>query len=639
MGCGGSKDGQTIHLALEAAPPTFLPAPSEATVSAFDRCEAADEKDLISGAKMSARLSVRLGAQTVADAPTLDEQVETFRAIAAALHPAQSNGSPRPADPLDAEALSASLADDLFGRLLEPTCPTPAVSKGLLFRILLGAIDALKAGGSVVDVPLPVGPQRQIIVGDTHGQLQDVLTILLTHGLPSATNRYIWNGDIADRGPHSCEIFALVLLFQLQSQGSSWITRGNHEARDINERPAAMGGGFMDEVLDKYDLETFELFQLYFKHLPLAVNLGGQILVLHGGLTREAGTTLETIRTVDHRRDIPQAPTTAQENVLFDITWSDPQEEDGVSVSRRGDDTITWGPDVTKAFLAASGLGLLVRSHQVPASGRGYGTHHDSKVLTVFSASNYAGACMNLGAVVIVPATGALSVPEHQAQPLGELRKAHAADLAAQRAQRAWQQANRRRSSLKSAIGSFTKASDAEPADLASAAAAVRASVALRTRSVAATGNSRKSILGSWKSVFPPGLAAQASGELRPEDLAESQAKLVHSILTSVRGRICKQRSCLYAALEARHAALCTDGQATPGGGLLPLSAWRAIMTEVLDLDVDWDRLPLAVQMGLAEPLKAPTEEGSPPPAALDLSLYPAVRWKESVNRFQVVLT
>ena len=37
-------------------------------------------------------------------------------------------------------------------------------------------------------------------MGDTHGQLADVLHILYHLGPPSGKNRYLFNGDMVDRG-------------------------------------------------------------------------------------------------------------------------------------------------------------------------------------------------------------------------------------------------------------------------------------------------------------------------------------------------------------------------------------------------------------------------------------------------------
>ena len=61
------------------------------------------------------------------------------------------------------------------------------------------------------------------------------------------------------------------------------------------------------------------------------------------------------------------------------------------------------------------GADLLIRSHQLPSGGRGATLHHDHKVITVFSASNYAGMCDNMGAVLVLPASGQLRIETHQA--------------------------------------------------------------------------------------------------------------------------------------------------------------------------------------------------------------------------------
>jgi hypothetical protein len=38
-------------------------------------------------------------------------------------------------------------------------------------------------------------------VGDTHGQLADVIYVFSVYGPPPAQNAYLFNGDIADCGP------------------------------------------------------------------------------------------------------------------------------------------------------------------------------------------------------------------------------------------------------------------------------------------------------------------------------------------------------------------------------------------------------------------------------------------------------
>ena len=61
------------------------------------------------------------------------------------------------------------------------------------------------------------------------------------------------------------EIFMLLLAFKLACPEAVFMNRGNHEQRDLNERPFAQGGGFAWECRAKYphDENLIELFQRY----------------------------------------------------------------------------------------------------------------------------------------------------------------------------------------------------------------------------------------------------------------------------------------------------------------------------------------------------------------------------------------
>jgi protein phosphatase len=123
---------------------------------------------------------------------------------------------------------------------------------------------------SVVDLPEPAEGARMLIVGDTHGQLADVLWIFAEYGVPSKSNVYLFNGDVADRGSHAVEVFALLFCFMLKEPGSVFLSRGNHENMEINERAQQYGGGFAEEVRSKYSSDIFVLFTQLFELLPLA---------------------------------------------------------------------------------------------------------------------------------------------------------------------------------------------------------------------------------------------------------------------------------------------------------------------------------------------------------------------------------
>lgn len=56
--------------------------------------------------------------------------------------------------------------------------------------------------------------------------------------------------------------------------------RGNHECRQLGTY-----FNFKQEVLRKYDMETFEVFMESFDTLPLACVLNERFLAIHGGIS------------------------------------------------------------------------------------------------------------------------------------------------------------------------------------------------------------------------------------------------------------------------------------------------------------------------------------------------------------------
>ena len=120
------------------------------------------------------------------------------------------------------------------------------------------------------------------------------------------------------------------------------MNRGNHEQRDLNERPFANGGGFAWEVRRKYphDENLIELFQRFFMLLPIASVshtglepqasrqaprqvcysysharasprvgqvVGSWAFVIHGGLFRDTSVTLDDLRKV-YQAPAPASP-------------------------------------------------------------------------------------------------------------------------------------------------------------------------------------------------------------------------------------------------------------------------------------------------------------------------------------------
>jgi protein phosphatase len=278
---------------------------------------------------------------------------------------------------------------------------------------------------AVVHVDTPK-PGKLIIVGDTHGQLADVLHIFHQLGPPADNNRYLFNGDIADRGSQAVEILMILYSFFLAEPNCLVINRGNHENEDMNALDQDSGGGFSDEVMRKYGLVQYRRFLSAFKALGLCSVVEKEIFVVHGGLTRVKSLSIDYINSIEHGDCTAPHPmsTNIKDQIFSDLIWSDPTEQQGKYKSERGIG-IKFGPDITTKFCMQNRLRFVVRSHQVPHDGHGYMKQHEGRCVTIFSASNYCGNGGNYGAVLALASEHfpKYEIYEHFAAPLAEMPK------------------------------------------------------------------------------------------------------------------------------------------------------------------------------------------------------------------------
>ncbi|OQS02982.1 calcineurin-like phosphoesterase [Thraustotheca clavata] len=255
-----------------------------------------------------------------------------------------------------------------------------------------------------------IAPAKNItVVGDLHGQLDDLLLILRENGLPSPENPYVFNGDFVDRGGYSIEVLLILLSFFVVYPGHVFLNRGNHEDRSVNER-----FGFRKECIAKYDEEIYDLCSLCFEQLPIATVIDNRILVLHGGLPRwhsnmaewnaiprhEFAGSKHTNKSFKTGTALSEADKAMQS--ISDILWSDPYTEPQWKESFRGAG-IQYGPELTKEFLQVNNLELIVRSHECVPMGYEWPYGDKGMVLTIFSASNYTRS-QNAGAIMLIPA-------------------------------------------------------------------------------------------------------------------------------------------------------------------------------------------------------------------------------------------
>jgi diadenosine tetraphosphatase ApaH/serine/threonine PP2A family protein phosphatase/Ca2+-binding EF-hand superfamily protein len=274
------------------------------------------------------------------------------------------------------------------------------------WRVLSDASSYLNTLPNVVRLTPPVGARvvrgrtyqggKTVIVGDLHGQLADLLHILKECGMPDESTYYVFNGDFVDRGPYGVEILLILFSLMLACPKYVCLNRGNHECDYMNDEY-----GFDVEACTKYDRGVFRMIQRCFAGLPLATLVGSKVFVVHGGLPRRKGATIDDIRRIQRFRQIPMPEhSQPEEDEMFqDLMWSDPWDNDGWKESERGAGVL-FGPDVTEEFVKNNGLSLVIRSHEECI--KGYEEHHGGKLVTVFSASNYDGPDTNNGAYVIL---------------------------------------------------------------------------------------------------------------------------------------------------------------------------------------------------------------------------------------------
>ena len=225
------------------------------------------------------------------------------------------------------------------------------------------------------------------LVGDLHGQFLDLLRILQTNGIPPA-KKFLFLGDIVDRGEFSFDILFFLFLLKINYPDNIYFIRGNHEFKSLSSTC-----GFMDEIIQKFsDIVIFNAFQEVFNYMPIAALINEKILCIHGGL----GPNFTSIEQINK---IPRPLYEFGENEAADeILWSDPSnsiEEYGPSLRGAG---CTFGKKVVDEFCKNNNIEMIIRGHECVMNG--FEKFFDGKLITLFSASNSTGSVNNDAAVI-----------------------------------------------------------------------------------------------------------------------------------------------------------------------------------------------------------------------------------------------
>jgi serine/threonine-protein phosphatase PP1 catalytic subunit len=283
--------------------------------------------------------------------------------------------------------------DDIIQRLRDaehssPEDPPP-LSNAEITLLCAAARKVLLSQPTLLDLAAPIN-----ICGDIHGQFSDLLRIFATAGDPSDANRYLFLGDYVDRGSRSVETICLLLAYKVKHPAAFFLLRGNHEDAAVNRC-----FGFLAECHRRGLKDAlWKTINGCFHCLPLAALVGKKIFCVHGGLSPEL-ESMDQIRKV--RRPLEVVP---GEGLVCDLLWSDPDaaaddEWEWPENTSRGRSCI-FGADKVAYFMEKNGLDMVCRAHE--AKQGGYEWFADRKLVTVFSAPNYAGQYDNAGAVMTV---------------------------------------------------------------------------------------------------------------------------------------------------------------------------------------------------------------------------------------------
>ena len=231
------------------------------------------------------------------------------------------------------------------------------ISKEEVIAIVKEAIVLLKKEPNIVRIQEPV-----IIVGDIHGQYYDMIhmfeKVVDQRNLPNCNMLFL--GDYVDRGNFSIEVLIFLYSLKLNFPQQIVMLRGNHESRAMTEHFT-----FRQEVLKKYDGDSdlYELFIESFEAMPIAADVNGDYLCMHGGISPDLNT-LEDINKINRFIEPPLS------GFLCDLLWSDPGADKEARTLKFAKNverecSFRFGLEPVKQILKNNNFLSIIRAHQV----------------------------------------------------------------------------------------------------------------------------------------------------------------------------------------------------------------------------------------------------------------------------------
>ncbi|KAL9241500.1 hypothetical protein vseg_015608 [Gypsophila vaccaria] len=317
---------------------------------------------------------------------------------------------------------------DFSSRNLKPSDLPTVFPVHVFDKLILCGSKILHKEPNCVRIERLCGNETVVVVGDVHGQLHDVIRLIIEAGYPGHDRLFVFNGDYVDRGAWGFETFVLLLAWKILYPDKVFLLRGNHESRYCTSVY-----GFEKEVMTKYGDQGKHVYRKClgcFEGLPLATVIAGRVYTAHGGLFRSVTAAPSrkakgkkrnrkisvnseddvdgklTLGSFDEllkaRRAVLDPPWQGPNLIPGDVLWSDPSMSPGLSPNSERGIGLLWGPDCTEAFMKKFNLKLIIRSHEGPDArekrpdlggmDQGYTIDHvveSGKLITLFSAPDY----------------------------------------------------------------------------------------------------------------------------------------------------------------------------------------------------------------------------------------------------------
>ena len=176
---------------------------------------------------------------------------------------------------------------------------------------------------------------HMVIIGDLHGHIMDLFRIIKRFGLPPRT-RYLFLGDIVDRGEFSLETIVFIYVMKVLFPNEVFIIRGNHEFEEV----CAMSG-FLDDISTTYkSKEIFSFFIESFDVMPIAAIINNSILCVHAGIgpnlhsiddiieeTSDSNPVLDLNNEKQNQYKIKRPIDDFSNDIIASLMWSDPTEK------------------------------------------------------------------------------------------------------------------------------------------------------------------------------------------------------------------------------------------------------------------------------------------------------------------------